>query len=102
MPPDVHPAIAQRIDELLGKAEDLVVSQQQNLDILAKTIALKDTYGIKMRVADVLSFADKLQWIAAQLDALRSIPYDMAAADVGAKRRTSSAQMSAVKRPPGE
>lgn len=94
--PDVHPAISKKIDELMSRAKELVDAQTHNLDILLKTIDLKDLYGIKMRVHEVVDFADKIRWISAQIEALRSIPYDMAAEGMTPKRRTSSTQMLAV------
>ena len=89
MPPEVHPAIAKKIEELLEVAKNLTSAHQQNVDILAKTLDLKDLYGVKMRVAEIVDSAVKLQWVAAKLDALRDIPYEMAASDMAPKRRTS-------------
>ncbi len=81
MPAEVHPAIAKRVRDLFTKARELVAAQHQNLTLLAKTIDIKDEYSMKLRVAEVVSFTPKIQWIAAQLDLLKSLPYDMAAAE---------------------
>ncbi len=73
------------------------VIQQRNLEIIAKTIEIKDSQGLKMRMADVLDFADKMQWIAAQLDSLRNMLYDMQAEDLaGPRRRPSTQTLQAV------
>ncbi len=96
---EIHPAIAKRIEELLVKAKELIATQQQNLDILSKTVDLKDYFGLKSRSAEVVDFAIKLQTIASQVEALRSIPYDMAtmaAEGVSPKRRSSARSMPAV------
>ena len=76
--------------------KELVASQQQNLDILARTIEMKDQHGVKMRVTEIIDNATKMQWYSGQLDALRNIPYDMIAEDMAPRKRVSSAQMAAV------
>ena len=88
--PEVHPAIAKKIEELFAKARELIGTQQQNLDILSKTIDIKDGYGFKVRAEELADVSDKIHSIAIQLDALRSIPYDMAAENMVPKRRTST------------
>jgi hypothetical protein len=93
--PEVHPAIAKKIEELFGRAREMASSQQQNLDILLKTIDLRDSYGLKMRVAELVDCADKMRWLAAQVDLLKSLPYDMAAEEMAPKRKVST-QMAAV------
>jgi hypothetical protein len=102
MPPEVHPAIAKKIEELWAKAKELVAAQQQNLDILSKTIDIKDLHGVKMRLVEVLDCSNKMQWVSGQLDALRDLPYDMAAEAMGPKRRSSAQAMPAVTAPPVE
>ena len=99
---DIHPAIAKKLDELLARAKELVSSQQQGLEILAKTVDLKDYHGLKMRAAEAADVAAKLQWISAQIEALRTLPYDMAAEDMAPRRRSSQQAMAAVIPPPPE
>lgn len=99
MPPEVHPAIAAKIEQLLERAKDLTTSQQQNLDILSKTIDLKDVFGLKMRVEEVVNATMKLQWVAAQLVAFKDIPYQMAASEMTMPKKRSSQSMPAVKLP---
>lgn len=99
---DVHPAIAKKLDELLARAKELVASQQQGFEILAKTVDLKDYHGLKMRAAEAVEVAAKIQWISAQIEALRALPYDMAAEDMAPRRRTSTQAMQAVIPPPPE
>lgn len=93
---DVHPAIAKKLDELLARAKELAASEQQSLEILQKTADLKDYLGLKLRAQEVLDAASKLLWVAAQIEALRSLPYDMAAEDMAPRRRTSTQAMPAV------
>jgi hypothetical protein len=91
--PEPHPAIVKRIDELLSKAKELTVDFAPVFELISKTIESKDTYGLKMRSGELASFANRMQWLAAQLDALNLIGYDIPAPEV---RRTSSGQMQAV------
>ena len=93
---DVHPAIAKRIEELLARAKELVAAQEQSVEILAKTIDIKDVYGLKMRAAEMNDLNVKLQWVVAQLEAIRSLPYDMAAEEMSPKRRISTSTLPAV------
>jgi hypothetical protein len=89
-----HPAVTKRIDELLARAKEMMIGQQQTLDVLSKSVDLKDFFGIKARASETMDFALKIQWIAAQLNALQNIPYDVASYDQ--RRRPSSQSMPAV------
>lgn len=94
--PTVHPSIAKKIDELLAHAKELTISQQETMDLLSKCIDHKDFWGMKARVSEVTAFAEKIQWITAQVNALHGIPYDVASYEAG-RRRPSSQTMQAVK-----
>lgn len=83
---DVHPTISKKLDELSGRAKELADAQRQNLDILVKTLELRDYRGFLSRVAEVTEFATKLSFCAAQIEILRSLPYDMAATDMAPRR----------------
>lgn len=93
---DVHPAIARKIEELMARAKELTLAQQQGLELLVRVLDLKDYHGIKTRAAELSEYTEKLQWISAQIDALRALPYDMAAEDMAPKRRVSTSAMPAV------
>jgi hypothetical protein len=100
--PEMHPAIQKKIEELLEKARELAANQTTETDILSKTIDIKDLYGLKMRVQVLQEYAEKMHWIAAQIEALRSIPYDMAAEDMAPRPgritgRSPSTQIPAVR-----
>lgn len=100
--PEVHPAIAKKIEELFSQVRGLTASQQNNLDILLKVVDLKDVHGLKLRIVDLREYADRVQWLCAQLDSLRNMPYDMAAEELAAPRRRSSSGMPSMTMPPTE
>lgn len=92
-----HPTVTKKIDELLARAKELTIAHQENVDLLSKAIDAKDFWGMKARVSEVTSYAEKIQWVVAQVNALENIPYNVVA--VSASRRLSSGSMPAVSMP---
>ena len=92
-----HPTLAKKIDDLLTRAKELTISQQETLETLSKAIDGKDFFAMKALLSDVTGFAEKIQWVVAQVNALESIPHNVVA--MSAIRRLSSGSMPAVKMP---
>ena len=95
-----HPTVIKKIDELLARAKELTIDHQETLTLLSKSIDDRDFWGMKARVSEVTSFAEKIQWVVAQVNALESIPYNVVA--VSTSRRLSSGSMQAVVVPKDE
>ena len=96
----IHPTVTKKIDELLTRAKELTIAHQENVELFSKSIDAKDFWGMKARVSEITSYAEKIQWVVAQVNALESIPYNVVA--VSASRRLSSGSMPAVSLPRDE
>lgn len=78
LPDNTHPAIKKKLDELRKTMRMRVSDLESEISDLKGSLNLPgDFYGIKLRSLSISSHCISLIWLAGQIEALRSIPYDM-------------------------